>query len=81
MAFAPYEYDPFSKTWVVNPNTSYAWKSLSMPFLKNNVPFTWTVSPAYPGGGAHNIIKFTIKLTFNGGRTFYIDPILDERPS
>lgn len=81
MNFKPYEYDPFSKTWVPNPSTTSAWTGLSMPFFKNNSPFTWTVSPAYSGGGAHNIIKFKIKLTFNGGTTFYVDPILDERPS
>lgn len=80
MDFKPFQYDPISQTWVENPYTFPAWSTLSLVFEKKKIPTTWTVLPAYPGGGAHNIIKFTIKLTFNGGTTFRVDPILDERP-
>jgi hypothetical protein len=81
MGFKTFEFDPFAKTWVENSYTSPAWSSLSMVFDKNLTPTTYVVAPAYPGGGAHNLVKFTIKLTFKNGKTFKVDPILDERPT
>lgn len=79
--FVPFEFDPISKDWVVNTQTEWYWSTLNMTIQRNQGPSGYWVLPAYPGGGAHNIIKFTIRLTFNNGKTFRIDPILDERPT
>ena len=79
--FKPFEYDPIAQTWVENTWTSAAWTGLSMDISQYEVPAKYLVLPAYPGGGAHNLVKFSIKLTFKNNKTFTVDPILDERPT